>query len=195
MCTGYNGTTFYGDRVHDDQPAIMSAIAACEAAGSLVSEVGRVPTRGHVFILAGFHVYLGFPVIIDKAIKFECNSLCYYYSSTSSTFIIGNNTTASVQTYAQFHNFSVLSVRAMTNQQTVLPTGIDTTASCGVEIRQALFSTFNIGLIAAFRKYGVWLNCSNSINPTYQHCQESTINIKQASFVVSVYIFNQTMLL
>ena len=63
--------TFYGDRAHDDQPAIMAAIAACEAAGALVSEVGR----GHVFIPAGFHVYFGSPVIIDKAIIFEA-TLC-----------------------------------------------------------------------------------------------------------------------
>ena len=60
VCVGYGGTTFYGDGTHDDQPAIMAAIAACEAAGALVSEVGR----GHVFIPAGFHVYLGSPVII-----------------------------------------------------------------------------------------------------------------------------------
>ena len=51
VCTGYGGTTFYGDGAHDDQPAIMAAIAACKAAGALVSEVGR----GHVFIPAGFH--------------------------------------------------------------------------------------------------------------------------------------------
>ena len=52
--TGYSGTTFYGDVSHDDKPATMAAIAACEAAGALVSEVGR----GHVFIPADFHVYL-----------------------------------------------------------------------------------------------------------------------------------------
>ena len=56
---------FYGDEVHKDQPAIMAAIAAREAAWVLVSEVGR----GHVFIPVGFHVYLASPVIIDKAIK------------------------------------------------------------------------------------------------------------------------------
>ena len=185
VCTGYGGTTFYGDGVHDDQPAIMAAIAACETAGALVAEVNR----GHVFIPAGFHVYLGSPVIIDKAIKFECNSLCYYYGSTSSAFIIGNNTTDSAQTYSQFHDFFVLGVRAMVNQQTALPTGIDSAASCGVEIRQAQFSTFSVGLIAAFKKYGVWMNNSNSINATYQHCQESTINIDQASFCgVGLYI-------
>ena len=128
-------------------------------------------------------------MIIDKAIKFECNSLCYYYGSNSSAFIIGNNTTTSAATYAQFHDFSVLGVRAMVNQQTAAPIGIDSSASCGVEIRQAQFSTFNIGLIAAFKKYGVWVNSSNSINPTYQHCQESTINIDQASYCgVGLYI-------
>ena len=87
VCTGYGGTTFYGDGSHNNQPAIMAAIAACKAAGALVSEVGR----GHAFILAGFHVYLGSPVIIDKAIKFECNSLCI------SVFIRGNNTTTSAK--------------------------------------------------------------------------------------------------
>ena len=42
---GYGGTTFYGDAAHDNQPAIMAAIAACEAAGSLVSEVGNNTTE------------------------------------------------------------------------------------------------------------------------------------------------------
>ena len=134
---------FYGDGSHDDYSAIMAAIAACESAGALGSEVGRGP--------AGFDVYLGSPVIIDKAIKIQCNSLYYYYGTSSSAFIICNNTTTSANTYAQFHDFSVLGVRAMVNQQTALPTGIDTNATCGVELTQAQFSTFNIGLVAAFK--------------------------------------------
>ena len=77
----------------------------------------------------------------------------------------------------------------MVNQQTTLPIGIDSSATCGVEIRQAQFSTFQIGLLAAFKKYGLWVNSSNSMNPTYQHCQESTFIIDQASFCgVGLYI-------
>ena len=115
-------------------------------------------------------------------------TLCYYYGTTSSAFIIDNNATTSAA-YAQFHDFSVLGVQAMTNQQTSVPTGINTNASSGVEIRQAQFLTFTTGLVAAFKKYGVWLNNSNLINLTYQHCQESIINLDQVSFCgVGLYI-------
>ena len=50
-------------------------------------------------------------------------------------------------------------------------------ASCGVEIRQAQFSTFKIGYVIAFKKYGIWVNCSNSLSSTFQHVQHCTFNI------------------
>ena len=46
----------------------------------------------------------------------------------------------------------------MINQQTTLPIGINSSSSYSVEIRQAQFWSFNVGLIAAFKKYGVLLN-------------------------------------
>ena len=115
----------------------MAAIAACEAVGALVSEVGR----GHVFIPASLPVYLRSPVTRDKVIKFECNTLCQYYKTSSSAYIIGNNTTTSANTNAQFHHFYVLGVQAMVNQQTSLPLGIKWSVSTGLEIRQAQFLT------------------------------------------------------
>ena len=69
--------------------------------------------------------------------------MCYYYRSTSSAFIIGTDTTTSIGT---------------------TPSLIDTTGCCGVKIRQAKFSTFKIGYVIAFRKYGVYVNCSNSLS-------------------------------
>ena len=149
---GYNGTTFYGDGAHDNQLAIMAAIAACEAAGALVSEVGS----GHVFIPAGFQVYLGSSVIIDKQSSSSV-TLCVITAMLVVLHSKVINTTTSASTYAQFHDFSVLGVRAMVNQQTTPPIGIGSSASCGVEIRQAQLLTFNVGLTAAFRntEYGL----------------------------------------
>ena len=65
-------TTFNIDGVHDDQPTIMAAIAAYDAGGALITEVGQ----GHVFIPAGFHVYLVTTAIIEKAIKCFVLLLC-----------------------------------------------------------------------------------------------------------------------
>ena len=86
VCSNYGGTVFYGDGVHDDQPAIMATITAAEAA--LVVTENCV---AHVYIPAGFKVYLGSSELIGKPLKFECNSMCYYYSSDSSAFIIGTD--------------------------------------------------------------------------------------------------------
>ena len=48
------------------------------------------------------------------------------------------------------------------------PSSIDTAASCSVEVRQARFSVFEIGYVIGFKKYGIWLNCSASLNSTFQ---------------------------
>ena len=177
VCSNYNGTVFYGDGVHDDQPAIMAEIVAAEAA-SLVTE----NCVAHVYIPAGFKVYLGSSVTISKPLKFECNSMCYYYGSTSSAFIIGTDTTTSASSNCQYHDFTLMGVRACINQWTAPPSLIDTTASCGVEIRQAQFSTFKIGYVIAFKKYGIWLNCSNSLSSTFQHVQDCTFNIAECGY-------------
>ena len=108
----------------------MAAIAACEAAGAQIT------------------YYL--------SIKRSNLNAIHFSIITELLSLIGNDTSTSANTYTYFHNFSVLGVQvAMVNQQTALPTGIDTCASCGVEIRQAQFLTFDIGLIAALKKYGV----------------------------------------
>ena len=71
VCSKYNGTVFHGNGIHNDQPAIMAAIAAAEAA-SLVTE----NCVAHAYIPSGFKVYLGSSVSISKPLKFECNSRC-----------------------------------------------------------------------------------------------------------------------
>ena len=103
--------------------------------------------------------------------------MCYYYSSTSSAFIIGTDTTISALSSSQYHNFTLMGERGCMNNWGTMLSLIDTTGSCGVEIRQAPFSTLKMSYVIAFRKYGVWVNCSNSLSSTYQHVQDCTFNI------------------
>ena len=109
VCSNYNGTVFHSDGIHDDQPAIPAAEAV-----SLVTE----NCVAHVYILAGFKVYLGSSVSILKPLKFECNSRCYYYGSTNSTFILGTVTTTSASSNCQYHDFTLMGVRACKNKWT-----------------------------------------------------------------------------
>ena len=89
----------------------MAAIAAAEAA-SVVTE----NCVAHVYIPAGFKVYLGAPVLIGKPLKFECHSMCYYYGTNRSAFIIGTDASN-----CQHHNFTLMGVRACVNNWTASP--------------------------------------------------------------------------
>ena len=115
-----------------EQRFTVQGVAAAEAA-SVASEV----TLAHMYIPAGYHVYIGSSVILSKPIKFECHSICYYYGTTGSAFIIGNDYTASAASNAQCYDFMLKGMKCCVNKETSLPTGINTSGTCGVEIRQA----------------------------------------------------------
>lgn len=169
----FNDFGAVGDNTADDTAAIASALAWVQAG---VYSVGG-PVRS-IYQPAGYLFRTTAPLGVSIPCVIKCESHIFYYGTTGSAFIIGQNPPPNGLNRGYDISFS--GIRHAVGW-TVPPTGTNDAGASGLEIRNMQFSRVYCGELIAFTNNGFYGNSSND-NYSGQHCQDNDITLGQVAF-------------
>jgi hypothetical protein len=156
-----------GDGSTDDQPAFAAAYALAKVQGSATTE----GPCGEVWGPPGYRYKFGSSLALDVPVRLKVESEILYTPTTGAAVIVGSTLHTSRGNTQYDIDLSVL--RAV-NGNSVAPTGINTSGSIGLEIRDMQFSRVRVEFTIAFTYAGIYANASNNVF-TGQHIQDNWI--------------------
>lgn len=162
-----------GDGVTDDSGAFQNAI------NFIASLTGATEnSNGSLFAPGGSRYLFNSSVTISTPINLRVNGAILFSPTTGSAIVIGAVAPTSGRNtgyHLWFEQFRA------TNGLSALPTGVNDSGSCGLEVRNMQFSDLYVGEAIGFTKAGVYFNCTNT---TYsgQHVQDNTIRLGQIAY-------------
>jgi hypothetical protein len=156
-----------GDNSNDDQPAFAAAYAMAKLLGTATTE----GPCGFVWAPPGYRYKFGASLSLDVPVKLKVEGEIFYTPTTGAAVIVGS----SLHTSRGNTQYDIdLGVVRAVNGNSVAPTGINTSGSIGVELRDVQFSRISVAFTIAFTYAGIYANASNNVF-TGQHIQDNWI--------------------
>ncbi|WP_292577792.1 collagen-like protein [Mesorhizobium sp.] len=163
-----------GDNSNDDQPAFAAAYALAKVIGSATTE----GPCGFVWGPAGKRYRFGASLSLDVPVRLKVEGEIFYTPTTGAAVIVGST----LHTSRGNTQYDIdLSVIRSVNGNSSAPTGINTSGSIGVELRDVQFSRVKVEFAIAFTYAGIYANASNNVF-TGQHIQDNWIDLGEAAY-------------
>jgi hypothetical protein len=156
-----------GDNSNNDQAAFAAAYSVCKLIGTNTTE----GPCGSIWAPAGYRYRFTSSLSLDVPVRLKVEGEIFYTPTTGAAIIVGSSLHTSRGNTQYDIDVSVL--RAV-NGNSVAPTGINTSGSIGVELRDVQFSRIKVEFAIAFTYAGIYANASNNVF-TGQHIQDNWI--------------------